>query len=59
APIAMALSDGRVANPSTLLLLLGFVAIWLALLLVAGALHVVVSAWWAMELARGRRGEAH
>jgi hypothetical protein len=59
APIAAALSDGRVANPSTLLLLLGFVAIWLALLLVAGALHVVVSAWWAMELAQGRRGEAH
>lgn len=59
APIGSALADGRLATPSTLLLLLGFVAIWLALLLVAGALHVVVSAWWAMELARGRRGEAH
>jgi hypothetical protein len=40
------------------LLLLGFVAIWLALLLAAGALHVAVSAFWAMELARGGRGEA-
>lgn len=59
APIASALADGRLATPSTLLLLLGFVAIWLALLLVAGALHVAVSAWWAMELARGRRGVAH
>ena len=53
APIASALADGRLATPSTLLLLLGFIAIWLALLLVAGAVHVAVSAWWAMELARG------
>jgi hypothetical protein len=59
APIAAALAEGRLTNPGTLLLLLGFVAIWMALLLVAGALHVAVSAWWAMELARGRRGEAH
>jgi hypothetical protein len=58
APIAAALGDGRLASPSTLLLLLGFVTIWLALLLIAGALHVAVSAWWAMELARGNRGEA-
>ena len=59
APIASALADGRLATPSTLLLLLGFVAIWLALLLVAGAMHVAVSAWWALELARGHRGGAH
>ena len=58
APIAVALGDGRLASPGTLLLLLGFVTIWLALLLVAGALHVAVSAWWAIELARGRRGAA-
>jgi len=59
APIASALADGRLATPATLLLLLGFVAIWLALLLVAGALHVAVSAWWATELARGQGGGAH
>jgi hypothetical protein len=59
APIASALADGRLATPATLLLLLGFVAIWLALLLVAGALHVAVSAWWATELAHGHRGGAH
>jgi hypothetical protein len=58
APIATALGDGRLATPSTLLLLLGFVTIWLALLLVAGALHVAISAWWAIELRRGYRGEA-
>jgi hypothetical protein len=59
APIATALADGRLATPATLLLLLGFVAIWLALLLLAGALHVAVSAWWAAELSRGKGGGAH
>ena len=58
APIATRLTDGRLASPDTVLLLLGFVAIWLALLLMAGALHVAVSAFWAMELARGGRGGA-
>jgi hypothetical protein len=54
-PIGAALDGGRLATPDTLLLLLGFVAIWLALLLAAGAVHVAISAWWAMELARGGR----
>jgi hypothetical protein len=58
APIATRLADGQLASPDTVLLLLGFVAIWLALLLVAGALHVAVSAFWAMELAHGGRGVA-
>jgi hypothetical protein len=57
-PIGKALDAGRLAAPDTLLLLLGFVAIWLALLLAAGAVHVAISAWWAMELARGGRGRA-
>jgi hypothetical protein len=56
APIGAALDSGRLAAPDTLLLLLGFVAIWLALLLAAGAVHVAISAWWAIELARGGRG---
>jgi hypothetical protein len=59
APIATALRDGQLLSPVTLLLLLGFVAIWLALLLVAGALRVVVSAWSAMELAPGQGRGAH
>lgn len=54
-PIADALGAGRLATPETLLLLLGFVAIWLGLLLVAGAVHVAVSAWWAIEQARHGR----
>lgn len=55
APIEQRLADGRLGSPETLLLLLGFVAIWLGLLLAAGALHVAVSAWWALELARTGR----
>ncbi|HKO33700.1 MAG TPA: hypothetical protein VJY85_08150 [Candidatus Limnocylindria bacterium] len=54
-PIGNALAGGRLATPETLLLLLGFVAIWLGLLLVAGAVHVAVSAWWAIEQARHGR----
>jgi len=54
APIASELGGGRLASPETLLLLVGFVAIWLALLLAAGALHLAISAWWALELADAR-----
>ena len=54
-PIGNALDGGRLATAETLLLLLGFVAIWLGLLLVAGAVHVAVSAWWAIEQARHGR----
>jgi hypothetical protein len=50
APIASELTAGRLTNPEALLLLVGFVAIWLGLLLAAGALHVMISAWWALEL---------
>jgi hypothetical protein len=56
APIGAELADGRMIAPQTVLLLVGFVAIWLALLLAAGALHVTISAWWALELAQ--RGSA-
>jgi hypothetical protein len=34
------------------------VAIWLGLLLAAGAVHVAVSAWWAIEQARHGRALA-
>jgi hypothetical protein len=57
-PIGDALEVGRLATPETLLLLLGFVAIWLGLLLAAGAVHVAVSAWWALEQARRGRETA-
>jgi hypothetical protein len=54
-PVGAALQTGRLATPETLLLLVGFVAIWLGLLLAAGAVHVAVSAWWAIEQARHGR----
>lgn len=50
APIGARLSGGSALDPATLSLLLGFVAIWLSLLLAAGALHVAVAAWWQLEL---------
>jgi hypothetical protein len=51
-PIGTRLGDGLLRHPETLLLLLGFVGIWLGLLLAAGALHVAVSALWAAQLGR-------
>jgi hypothetical protein len=44
------LSAGPPLRPETLLLLVGFVGIWLAVLIVGGALHAFVSAWWLAEL---------
>ena len=54
APIGAELAGGQVIRPHALVLLVGFVAIWLALVLAFGALHVWVSAWWSLELARAR-----
>lgn len=50
APIGFDLATGRFWSASTLFLLLGFVAIWLALLLVAGAVRAWLSAWWSLEV---------
>jgi hypothetical protein len=52
APIGAELAGGQVISPHALLLLVGFVAIWLALVLAFGALHAWVSAWWSLELER-------
>jgi hypothetical protein len=52
APIRADLGAGQLASPQALLLLLGFVAIWLALVFSFGALHACISTWWSMELAR-------
>lgn len=51
APIGVALAGGRFLEPRTLVLLLGFVAIWLATVLGAGALRAWISAWWSLEAA--------
>jgi hypothetical protein len=49
-PTAAALQRGLLSSPLTLLLLVGFVAIWLLLVVAAGAFHAAVSAWWLAEL---------
>lgn len=50
APIGADLAGGQLVSPAALLLLVGFVAIWLAVTLAFGALHVWVSTWWSLEL---------
>ncbi len=65
APIRVELAAGQLVSPQALLLLLGFVAVWLALVLAFGAIHTWVSAWWSLELepvgeaARATAQEAH
>ena len=54
APIAADLAGGRLISPSALLLLVGFVAVWLTVTLAFGALHLWVSAWWSLELGANR-----
>jgi hypothetical protein len=49
APIGESLGPGLLTSPQLLLLLVGFVAIWLILLLCGGALHAFISAWWLFE----------
>lgn len=52
APIARSLSIARFGTPATPFLLVGFVSIWLCLLLASGALHAWTSGWWSAELNR-------
>lgn len=54
APIAAELAGGQLVSPSALLLLVGFVAVWLTVALAFGALHVWVSTWWSLELGANR-----
>ena len=49
-PVSLQLGEGQLGGPQTLLLLVGFVAIWLCLLVGIGALHVWASAWWTLAL---------
>lgn len=50
APIGTDLAGGQLISPQALLLLVGFVAVWFAVILAFGALHVWISAWWSLEL---------
>jgi len=58
APIGAELAGGQLISPSALLLLVGFVAIWLAVVLAFGALHVWFSTWWSLEVGVLRRESA-
>ena len=49
APIGADLGVGAMVSPTALLLLVGFVAIWLAVILAFGVLHVLFSTWWSLE----------
>jgi len=51
APIRGELAGGGLVSPQVLILLVGFVAVWLALVLLFGALHAWTSNWWSLELA--------
>jgi len=51
APIGERMTSARFLSPETLLLLLGFIVVWLVTLAVMGAAHAWVSAWWSLELA--------
>ena len=50
APIGAALAMGEVRDLAVAALLIGFVAIWLCLVLGGGALHAWSSTWWALEM---------
>jgi hypothetical protein len=54
-PIGLQLDVGQI-DPGTALLLVGFVAIWLCLLLGGGALHAWGSLTWTRVLAAPARG---
>ena len=47
-PIGAA-SGGQLVSLAALLLLVGFVATWLVVILAFGALHVWFSSWWSLE----------
>lgn len=50
-PLARRLTGAGLTEPTTLVLLLGFVWIWLVLVIMAGAVQAWISAWWEVELA--------
>jgi hypothetical protein len=58
-PIGVAIADGRLAQPVTVVLLVGFVAIWLCLVAAGGALHAWSSAWWTLRSDVAARGARH
>jgi hypothetical protein len=54
-PLYDRLADGGLAQPMTVILLLGFVWIWLVLVIICGVVQAWTSAWWQAELGAGAR----
>jgi hypothetical protein len=52
-PLDARLADGGMAQPTTVILLVGFVWIWLVLVIFAGVVQAWTSAWWDVALDRG------
>lgn len=52
-PLANRLADVGPTEPSTAVLLLGFVWIWLVLVILAGVGQAWTAAWWNVELDAG------
>jgi hypothetical protein len=52
-PLDDRLADGGLAQPMTVILLLGFVWIWLVLVIICGVVQAWTSAWWQAELGAG------
>jgi hypothetical protein len=50
-PLSGRLAEGGLSEVSTAILLLGFVWIWLLLVILAGVVQAWISAWWTEELA--------
>jgi hypothetical protein len=51
-PLSGLLAAGGLLEPSTPILLLGFVWIWLVLVILAGVIQAWIAAWWNRELER-------
>lgn len=51
-PLSTRLAAGGLAEPSTPILLLGFVWIWLVLVILAGVIQAWIATWWNRELER-------
>jgi hypothetical protein len=49
-PLGGRLADGQLSEPSTAVLLLGFIWIWLVLVILAGVVQAWISAWWTSAL---------
>lgn len=51
-PLSGRLAGGALSEPSTPVLLLGFVWIWLVLVILAGVIQAWIATWWNRELER-------